>query len=729
MSSATLRKVPTKTTGATPVVKKKPSAAARPTSPSATLDAVEPMELEAPGAPTKKRKPESPAEPSRSPSEAGEGIHELSGLSEPEPSGNGAPKAPTKGGSVNEANQAMKDAILGRYKSRRKVSTAILKTGGSALPTITALGVVTSCRPVRVNGKEPGQKVDKIECGTIEVLKIKTNNAMDAIEAGIDGCQWLLPTLQPKGAAARDASDDSPDGDSGGKAKEKQPAPPRHLKFSDPSHKMAWVGGSLRRLSFYTQKPGNPNEQKEGIELIVPGMIVEVTGIVAGWGDDGKTLWVNAKDVTPKLDGIVPGKHDAAIMTALGRPEMMAAAAFRLSMCARGFFGYTSADKPACEEQAAVFRNKWLAARDGTVGACEAKAMFIRDVHGAEGEQLAGVLDHHVKRLKGDEPADLAFGKPFFTPMLPVSADRPAWTAPIVIKGLTPEWPRHEMLWALTSGPGPSRDLLPHTFCCAEPVDTALQGCVLNVTLRLTFIGNKAKAVEALEAGIDPVLDTGDYASLGVKLNMRDLPLKTGTRVLAKAEAFCPDLARFGTWWAIAGVTPREYSDTSVAAVFPSAYGFDMVASLESMTVPVTEEWFKKNLLNEDEQSFEYDEDVTTVNIKGPDKQTDLKMDPKDQPTIKRDYYQMCLEKNWRFKSALMPADAPVREYRVWYQGVCDELEESPELARVDPAGRSMTLIEEVAKDMDDCKSTARPVQTFLKRYCLVYCIARPMDR
>ena len=412
-------------------------------------------------------------------------------------------------------------------------------------------------------------------------------------------------------------------------------------------------------------------------------------------------------------------------MTAMSRPEVMAADAFRMSQCVRGFYGANFADKPEYEQQAKVFRDKWIAARDGTSGACEAKAMYLRSEMGQEGEALAAILDKHAKRLKEEKPEDLAYGKPFFNPMLAVTGDRPAWTAGIVVKGLTPEYPRHEMIWSLIGGPSPQRDALPETFVAAEPIDASVQGAVINVMLRLNFIGSKAAAIAALENGTDPVLDTGDYAAAAVKINLRSEPHRTGITVLPKLEAFCTDLYKYGTWWAAAGCTPREYTDTTVASVFPSTHGVDMVKSLDSITIKVSEEWVKTNLAL-GEGTFTYERDPTFNYIKGPDKKNDLSVADKDTPTIKRDYYQMCLEKNWRFKHALMPADAPVREYRLWYEGVCTELAESPELSNDEAAAEQ--LISDVVSQMPDCSGSTNPppLNCFLMKYCVLYCVARP---
>ena len=123
-----------------------------------------------------------------------------------------------------------------------------------------------------------------------------------------------------------------------------------------------------------------------------------------------------------------------------------------------------------------------------------------------------------------------------------------------------------------------------------------------------------------------------------------------------------------------------------------------------------------------------YERDTDAVYIKGSDKKTDLSIADKDMPIIKRDYYQEITGKSWRFKNALMPADAPVREYRLWYQGVTDALEDAPELANADDTTAAETLLDEICGQMADCVASTNPppLNVFLMRYCALYCVARP---
>lgn len=604
-----------------------------------------------------------------------------------------------------------------------KGAQRFLKTG-SGPPTVTIEGLVLRCKDVMVKGRKAGQQVPKKEC-TIEVLKVNGNNAEDLISSGVPGLDWLLPTYKPKAEGdGRDAADDAPEGGGGGGSKEKRAmeGPPRQLSFGDANHKTIWLG-HMPRVSFYTQAPGDKGESKEGMDQVVVGMLVQVNGVVASLSDSGDQLWLNAAAINPLKEGIVPGTHVKQIMEVLSRADVTAAHAFRLSQAMRGFYGWAS-HKAECEMQAKVFRDLWTKARDGAVGACEARAMAIRGEHGNEKEGLAAVLEQHAARLRVENPADLAYGKPFFNPALPPTADRPAWTAGIVMKPISCEFVQHQMLWNLFAS-DEERNALPETFCAGVVNACELQGACLNVSVQLNFVGSRTMAALAVKEGKCPVVNSGDgpaAGALGIKLNMRELPATTGLLVQAKAEAFCKDLVTYGDWFAVAGVTPREPFASGVTCVFPSGYGFDMRPTLMKMTAAVSEEWVKTHLaLGEGQFAYEKDSDV--VHLKGPDKKTDLQV---PLPAIKSHYYQEVTGSTWKFSNARMPADAPKKLYRVWYEGVCDALADEPNLCTDTTEGEQ--LIAEISSQMSNIAGQEKPLTAFLHQYAALYALAMPNE-
>jgi len=208
-----------------------------------------------------------------------------------------------------------KELFLAKY-AKPTSTTRTIRTGGNSLPTVTVEGIVTRAKLVNVAGRKKGTLVPKLEVA-VDVHRVRSNNAPDALLSGIEGFSWLLPTFKPReptSAAARgaDGVDDDPEAKKGfgdSKKTDRDDAPPRALALT-PNHKTVWLG-SMPKVSFYTTaaggKDGDAEKAKAGIDLVVAGMPVEVTGVVAALSADGNQLWLNAANCNPRLDGIVPG--------------------------------------------------------------------------------------------------------------------------------------------------------------------------------------------------------------------------------------------------------------------------------------------------------------------------------------------------------------------------------------------------------------------------------------
>lgn len=591
-----------------------------------------------------------------------------------------------------------------KYK-RAKKETRVVKTGGGAKPTVTVEGIVLGTSRGEVLGRS-GQPVPKLNV-TIAITALRANDACDLLRSGVDGIDFLLPTQVPKGAAVD--VDDDPAAPPGGKGK-KAPAPPRQLNLQDSETHKTILLSHLPRASFYTTS--DKNEAKAGMELVIKGMPVSVTGVVAKLSDDGQQLWLNASGISPLRDGIVPSRVAAELIKHFEQPKACESAAVRLSMTMRGFFGMTY--QPSYETQANWFRQQWVKGRDGMAAACQARAMALRAEHGDQ-DPNAVVLDAHTNRLKATNPADLAFGAPFFQPAMPPMPDKPPMSAAIVVKGCDPWMPQHAWLQALFDGPA-ARAKLPETFVVGEVLGSEYQGACLNVKLKLTFIGSKKAAAESLGKGEDPTLDSGDYACLGVKFNMRTLWQTHGLLVSPKAHAFCLDMFAHGDWFAVAGVTPREPSDTGVNCVFPQGEGIDMVPTIGRVGVLVSEAFVREHLAGGPGKDYTYEHDPEFEYLK--DKEGNPIAGGTGLPIIKMMGYQEITGSSWKFEKARMPPDAPVKEYRIWWEGAVDLIAADPDLVSDATAGES--AITNAATE-----AGAEDMNAFLLTYAAVYVIAR----
>jgi hypothetical protein len=621
--------------------------------------------------------------------------------------------------------QTAQALFLSKYSKERKnlnkSGQRFLKTG-SGPPTVTIIGLVLSETTVNVRGAKVNQLVPKKQCA-IEVIEVKGNHANDLLASGVRGVDYLLPSYKPKGdGGGRDASDEAPESRAA-KDKGRVEGPPRQLCFDDTAHKTCWIG-SIPRCSFYVQAPGDQGLENEGMSLITPGMLVEVTGVVANLTESRDQVWLNTGSITPLLDGVKPGNSAKQIMEVLSRKEMMAAHAFRLSQAVGGFHGADYRNKPDCQMQANYFTEQWARARDGMAAACEARAMAIRGGNTGGGGEVpnALVLEEHAQRLRQTDPANLALGTPFFVPDREITPDRPGWTAGIIMKPVSCQLPVHTKLWDLVSGDPGAAEALPETFVAGEVNAVDKQGMCLNVSVKLTFVGSRTAACQAIKRGVVPMLSSGeghDSGALGIKLNMRDLPLTTGLLLEKKADAFCAQLAEFGEWYAIAGVTPRPHNSRGVTCVFPTAWGFDMVPSIYKLTAAVSEEWVKEHLaLGEGQFAWEAESESWASYLKDKDKKTPLTV---KLPSIKENYYQEITGSTWKFANAKMPADAPKKVYRIWYDGICDKLNDQPDLGINVRDGEAH--IAEVASHMSQ-SGNAMNINAFLHQHAALYVIA-----
>jgi len=335
--------------------------------------------------------------------------------------------------------------------------------------------------------------------------------------------------------------------------------------------------------------------------------------------------------------------------------------------------------------------------------------MAIRSELGPDGEAAAVVMDNHAARLKGTNPADFAFGAPFFNPALPVTPDRPAMSASIVHEVKNMDFPQHKMLSDLILDQQADG---PQTFCVPEVSEVEPVGNVLlNAKCRLTFIGSRKDAIQAIQDGKDPTLDTGKYAALGVKFNMRELPKWTAVLNSAKAFHFCQDLIRYGKWAALCPITPREHDDAAVVCPFPVGFQFDMVPSICNIAVYVNEDFVKTHLCDGD-SNYVYQHDPNTPMVQ--DKEgTNIALG--EPPTLTYSAYQEITGNAYAFKTKT-PINKPIKQYRVWFEGITASILEDTALLADASKGEKLVV--------DQAKALGLDMDDFFKQRCVIYVVA-----
>ena len=263
------------------------------------------------------------------------------------------------------------------------------------------------------------------------------------------------------------------------------------------------------------------------------------------------------------------------------------------------------------------------------------------------------------------------------------------------------------------------RESLPETFCVGEVVETEVIGAMINVKLKLTWIGSKSAAIAAIAQGKDPTLDSGAFACLGVKFNMRELPTVTGTVAAAKANDICPHVLTFGDWVAVAGITPRDHTDTGVVCVFPSGYAVGMIPSIKRICAKVDEAYVLKELAGGATQYvYDTDPDVPVLKDKEGNALTVA------MPQLGAHGYQEITGSSFKFALARMPAGKPSKEYYVWWKESPELIADDPDIACEIEAGKKAVLAAAAAKGTSAATGKSLTINEFLMTYGLIYVVA-----
>lgn len=631
-------------------------------------------------------------------------------------------------GNVDQPEEeSLKAAFLSQYKTSAKRAvpeSRTIKSSGGTQPTVGIEGVVLRVGAREQINRRTGAKLPQIVAEVV-VSKVRYNGAPDILQSGTPGFDFLLPTMKPpRDEDSRDFNDDSPDASSGVKKPDKKTTSPRTLQLPA-NHKTVAIGvGSVIQASMFTLsgKGGGADSQKEGVDLIVPGMRVDVTGVTGGLSADGTMVYLNTSNIIPLTDGIAPGHGPSEIIMCLKGHEIQEGAALRLSMAMRGFHGESPSIFTHLDIQAQNIRRRWAEARDGIVHAVEAKAMALRADPTEGNEDMARVMDDHAVRLRGTNPADLAGGAYFFNPAKAPTPDYPIYNAAIVHEIASMDTLCPKAMMDFIEG-GELRNALPEVFCM--PTVTKCEftpyNSVMIAHLKLDFVGSKSAAIAALtevqqSGGIFSLDSVG--AAVGIKVDLRtQLAPFTGIIGVAKGVDMAPDIIKFGRWAIVTGVNPKEPTDYNVSAPFNDGWTLDMPATIRNIGVMVNEDFIKEHLCGGSNQfAFESNPNLQVFKIKN---KADGSETPISAPQLKLhiEGYQELTSQTYKMATAKVPPDFTGKEYRIWYKGSTDAIQKDGDLLHVDHTGCNAVLAAAAACNNMD------PID-FLTERCAVYVLA-----
>lgn len=630
-----------------------------------------------------------------------------------------------EGDESDDDSAGLKAAFLKQYKSSKKVvpESRTIKSQGGSQPTVTIEGIVT-----RVQNRTVGASNLPQLAADVVVSKVRGNGAPDILLSGTPGFDFLLPTFKPKKNDAKDAHDDSPDapaGGQGGKAPAKKQAIPRTL-ILPANHKTIAIGvGGLVQASMFTTQAGGKDgkdKKKEGLDLLVPGMKVEVKGVVAGLTADMTAVYLNTSSIEPLSEGVLPGHGPNEIINYLKLPDLQEGAALRLSMAMRGFHGVEL--PPHLEIQAQHIRRRWSEARDGMATAVEAKAMALRadSTPQQDLEAAALVMEDHASRLRSTNPADLAGGAYFFTPAKNPTPEYPTFNAAIVHEISSMDFPAPMAQMAFLEG-GADRNALPEVFCMptVTKVEFTPYNSVVIAHLKLEWIGSKSAAIanmkEAAKAGGLFALDSVG-AAVGIKVDLRThLPPFTGIIGVAKGVDMATDILTYGRWAIVTGINPKEPTDYDVAAPFNDGWTLDMPATIRNIGISVDEAFIREHLMG-GARMFGFESDTNVQIFKTKNKATgEEQVIPDPKLKLRNDGYQELTGQTYKLDTAEVPPDCkPAPEYRVWFNGATAAIKDDTDLLADTEAGGKAVLAAATEAGLPPLK--------FLTDRCAVYAVA-----
>jgi len=630
---------------------------------------------------------------------------------------------PLLGGNEGESEDeslSLKEAFKQQYapSAKRAVpESRTIKTSGGSQPTVAIEGMCLRVQHRTVGqGNLPQLAVDVI------ISKVRSNGAPDILISGTPGLDFLLPTFKPKKSDAQDANDSSPDGPSGASKDKKKEATPRTLVLPA-NHKTiaVGVGGLIQAAMFTMAGGGGKDKKKEGIDLIVPGMKVDVTGVVAGLTADGTGLYLNTSNIIALTDGVPPGHGPGLIIDFLKNSELAEGAAIRASMSMRGFHGVEM--PPHLELQAQSLRRRWLEARDGMVSASEAKATSLRAENSTDMEAAALVMEDHASRLRSTNPADLAGGAYFFTPAKNPTPDYPSMNAAFVHEIAGMDFRAPKALMDFTMG-GAERKALPEVFCVPEVVKCEFTpyNNVVIAHLRLQWMASKSVAIAHIKESKGQFTLDSVGAAVGIKVDLRThLPPYTGIVGMAKGIDMAPDILKYGRWAIVTGINPKEPTDYDVAAPFNDGWSLDMKATACNIGIVVDEAFIKEHLC-QGMPLFAYRNDEDLQVFKTKNKVTGEETDvPIPNLKLRKNGYQELTSQTYSFDEAEVPPDCTDKEYRVWFKGSADAIleahgEGTVNLQENTEAGGKAVLAA--------AKESGLKTLKFLTERCAVYAIA-----
>tara|TARA_Y100000591_G_scaffold194935_1_gene168704 strand:+ start:1320 stop:3332 length:2013 start_codon:yes stop_codon:yes gene_type:complete len=615
---------------------------------------------------------------------------------------------------IDKAKRA-KEAFLAscnaaRERAKDKNHKTQVVRSGSDHPHIAVNGII-----INKQTKTNPNKTQRVEY-TIWVTEVKnTSGALDAIDTGVAGFVYLLPTKKYKKEIGDNTATESKDNT-------KSVYKPRELKLIDVHHKAILVGTSLRLSMFKHPTQQSSNKGNENVEV---GMLVAIHGMVASLDDNNTQVWLNTNAIVPIGAGHASDANvTSPLFDALTTSNQRELAAMLWSQTMAGFFDYPETELTNEHQERATekFRSRWEALKQGAANACIVRAnelaQQVTDENGTTATHNA-ILRNHAERLTAESSSSYAFNMPLFSPCILPSAEYPLYKAILVHKPCSPSLLVHEDVLDLYDG----GQNAPETFVAPQVLEPpTIEGMLVSFVLHLTFVASKTDAISAIRdssacVNAEPFIRT-TKAAVGLKTSLRTMATVAGIVFKDKMAGFAKDMLMYGHWISIAGVVPRKSIEDHLNTNFPDVLMWDMPKTLSRMCILVSKDWVKQSLAEGNSQ-YGYEKNAT-VDVLKKSNAEDAE-DLTHEVSLGEKGYQEITGSFFKFDSARTPPGKPNKEYRVWWPEVIQSISDNPELVSDASAGENA-----VKRAYEDARKQVESLTMveFLVNKCAIYAIA-----
>lgn len=606
----------------------------------------------------------------------------------------------------HEVDESPEAAFLKAFEKNAKSPCPEVKHSSGNGGGFSVEALVLHHRRLNSNGQA------KVQLGMF-VLKVISSPSDPIVTTNVDALAFGMPTKYMEASPEEIAKDSHAKG-------------PIVLEIHDAYNKTGYLGYITTNLDAASKNTKGSNDSS--IETCVPGTKVIVSGLSCkfGKGAYSDNIFVNAKKISPFSSDVTPMNTATEIIRHLSSAAAQQVSSFLLSSTVGGFFD-TQYNEVHLSQQAEIFKSKWAALPESAAARCEYLASINwlpvdrkatdqddetvpKTENLIKNETISNALNAHAKRIRDMSGPDAArasselFSVDLQKDRSGICCLKTPYVAALVQRNATPGSNRHGSAIELCNPA--TRDKLPSMFCDAKAEHVTFNGNIVYLDYKLTFVGNKAAAIDAIQEFKYPLLEFSN-PTVCVKIGKRHIgPEGVGTLVDAKLEMALVELMPYMDHATTIHVFPRGAEDQSVDSHFPSTLrGFDFVDGIKKVGIRVSKDFIDTTMLGG--RGVFIHKDIENATILEPM----AGIGP--SPSISKHGYQALSEASFEIDSLTAPPGKTIAFF-VLYAGCAKDVAEKPSISTSTSDGEEQiaTVVQKIGSS--DAK-------LFLKETALVY--------